>query len=180
MMTDKRRLTARAFGLSVLVGAFAGMSLQSLVLLLLQPALISFSELWAIPVILFGYGLFAVPFVALGLLIFGLPATWLFSYKAGSWWLCIVAVIWGAVAGKLTFYAIDQLIFLGFYRLGELAWVDLGVLYGVPTALAWWALQRGELAHRYGDKVVVSGISASLRQCRIADTAESSQLVPAP
>ena len=135
-----------AFGLSVLVGAFGGITLQSLVALADQPP--PMSEWWAIPVIIVGYGLLAIPFVALGLAIFGLPVTRLLRSEAQSWWLGIVAAVWGAVAGKLMFYAIDHLIFMGFYDFREVALTDLGILYGVPTGLAWWAFYRRELATR--------------------------------
>jgi hypothetical protein len=145
-MGGKPRRRTNAFVLSVLVGAFAGITLQSLVTLADEPP--PLAEWWAIPVIIFGYGILAVPFVALGLAIFGLPATRLLRSEAQSWWLGIVAAIWGAVAGKLMFYAIDHLIFMGFYDFGKVALTDLGVLYGVPTGLAWWAFRRRELAMR--------------------------------
>lgn len=148
-MSDKSPRRAGTFILSVLVGAFAGITLQVLIALL-QSGSMSVSDLWEIPVFIVMFGLFAAPFVGIGLAIFGLPAAWLLRANAKSWWLCIVAVIWGAVAGKLLFYAIDHLIFLGLYRLGEVAMVDLGVLYGVPTALAYWVLQRRELEHDNG------------------------------
>ena len=35
------------------------------------------------------------------------------------------------------FYAVDCLIFFGLYDISKLTFLDMGVIYGVPTGLAW-------------------------------------------
>jgi hypothetical protein len=104
------------------------------------------SEFWAIPVLLLAYGALALPFVALGLAVFGLPATHLLRRRAQEWWVGLFAALWGAVAGKIAFYAMEQLMFFGGYDPWRITVYDLGIIYGVPTALAWWLLCRRELA----------------------------------
>ena len=142
-MTYQPGRGGRAYWLSVLVGAFAGVILQLIVTTGREP--VDASGLWAVPVIILAYGLFALPFVALGLAVFGLPATGLLRRNAQDWWVGLIAVLWGAVAGKLMFYAIDHLIFFGVYDFRDVGLLDMGVIYGVPTGLAWWVLYRREL-----------------------------------
>ena len=136
----------RAFALSVLIGAYLGILTQMLVTLWGEP--IQRSDLWALPVILLVYGLLALPFVALGLALFGLPATLLLRRRAQEWWIGPIAALWGAMAGKLTFYVMDQQVFLGAYDVWKVSIYDGGIIYGVPTALAWWLLYRRELSRQ--------------------------------
>lgn len=53
-----------------------------------------------------------------------------------------VAILWGGVAGKLTYFAIDHLLFFGNHDLRKVELFDMGLLYGVPTGLAWWLMLR--------------------------------------
>lgn len=130
----------RAFFLGAIIGAYVGVSLLMAVTLWREPP--SSSELWTFPVLILGYGTFALPFVILGLAIFGLPAAYLLRGRAREWWVGGIALLWGALAGKLMFYAIDHLLFFGLYDLDEVSIRDMGIIWGVPTALAWWALHR--------------------------------------
>jgi hypothetical protein len=143
-MADEPRSSRRAYWLSVFIGAYLGVTLQMVVTYWGKP--FDRTELWAIPVILLGYGTLAVPFVALGLTLFGLPATGLLRRLAQEWWVGVVAALWGAVAGKLMYFGIDHLMFFGSYNIIELRLLDLGVMYGLPTGFAWWTLHRRELA----------------------------------
>ena len=102
------------------------------------------AELLALPVIVVAYGAFAAPFVLVGLAVFGLPATALLRPYWNKWWLGFLAALWGAAAGKLVWFVIDHLLFLG--RADILPIVDAGVLWGVPTAVAWWLLRRKEIS----------------------------------
>ena len=145
-MTDARKSTANTYWLSVFIGAYVGVILQMVATTWGEP--FDSSELWAVPVILLGYGLFAVPLVAMGLAIFGLPITTLLRQSAQAWWLGGVAALWGCLSGKLMFYIVDHLLFFGLYDLMEVSFRDLGVIFGLPTGLAWWALHRRELADR--------------------------------
>lgn len=145
-MSHGRGHGGRAYWLSVFIGAFVGVTLQIAITAWREP--IEKSELWAVPVLILTYGLFAVPFVALGLAIFGLPATSLLRRYAQDWWVGLVAAVWGAAAGKMMYFLIDHLIFFGFYDFSEVARLDVGVLYGLPTGLAWWLSYRRELVGR--------------------------------
>ena len=145
-MSHDGSLSGRAYGMSVVIGAYAGVTLQMLAAT--SEGGFNFSEAWAIPIIILVYGLFALPFVALGLALFSLPATRLLRRSAERWWTGVIAALWGGVAGKLTCYAVDHLPFLGLYRIVELRIFDLGLIYGVPTGLAWWLLCRRQLASR--------------------------------
>lgn len=144
-MNHEPRSGGRAYWLSALIGAYAGVSLQVILTTWGEP--IDPSEIWAIPAIILVYGLLALPFVALGLALFGLPVTRLLRPWAQSWWVGFVAALWGAAAGKILYYAIDHLVFFGFYEFGKVALVDMGIIYGVPTGLAWWLLHRRELTN---------------------------------
>ncbi|MBX7541683.1 hypothetical protein [Qipengyuania sphaerica] len=145
-MNQARKSTSDVYWKSVFIGAYVGIFLQMVVTTWGEP--FDSSELWTVPVILLAYGLFAVPFVALGLGIFGLPVTTLLRRSAQAWWVGGVAALWGCLSGKLMFYIIDHLLFFGLYDLMELSFPDLGIVYGLPTGLAWWALHRRELAGR--------------------------------
>ncbi|MCP5395929.1 MAG: hypothetical protein H6918_04210 [Sphingomonadaceae bacterium] len=134
----------RVFFLSAIIGAYAGVSLQLVATFWREP--MPTSEFWVIPILILGYGTFALPFVILGLAIFGLPAGYLLRNKAQQWWVGGVAFVWGALAGKLMFYVIDHLLFFGLYDLDEVSINDMGVTWGVPTALAWWVLHRRTLS----------------------------------
>lgn len=122
----------RAFGLSVLTGAFAGTALLTLQAVDRS----SLSELWAIPVIIVAYSVFALPIVALGLVVFGLPVTALLKSKLDEWWVWAIAALWGALSGKLMLWL------MGSYNIASDSVVDIGVLYGLPTGLAWWSFYR--------------------------------------
>lgn len=143
-MTDARRSTGRAYWQSVFIGAYVGVILQMVIPNLGKP--VDPSELWAIPVLLLVYGLLAVPFVAAGLAVFGLPVTALLRKRAPDWWVGALAAVWGCLTGKLMFYAVDHFLFFGFYDILNVSIRDMGMIYGLPTGLAWWALHRRELA----------------------------------
>lgn len=145
-MTYQSRPSGRAYGLSVLIGAYVGVTLQMIATTWGEP--IERSELWVVPVLILIYGFFALPFVAVGLALFGLPLTGLLRRRAQDWWVGVLAAVCGAVAGKLMFFAIDSVIFLGLYDISKMTLLDMGVIYGVPTGLAWWVLYRRELARR--------------------------------
>jgi hypothetical protein len=145
-MTDSLRSTGSAYWLSVFIGAYVGITLQMVVTNWVEP--VDPSELWAIPVLLLVYGILAVPFVAIGLALFGLPVTAMLRRKAKDWWMVAVAAIWGSLAGKFMYYAVDHLLFLGHYDILMVSFFDMGVIYGLPTGLAWWALYRRELSSR--------------------------------
>lgn len=133
-----------AFGASVFIGAFTGVSLQLMLTAFEEP--INPSEWWALPVLILIYGLIAAPFVALGLALFGLPVSRLLRRQAQKWWIGIVAVVWGAAAGKLTYFAVDHLLFFGNYAPAQISLSDVGLVYALPTAVAWWLLHRREVA----------------------------------
>ncbi len=58
----------------------------------------------------------------------------------------VVAALWGCAAGKLMFLMIDRVLFFSSYELMELSIKDMGIIFGLPTGLAWWVLYRRELA----------------------------------
>ena len=134
----------KTFGLSAIIGAYAGVALHIALAAWREPFPVS--EWRFVPLLAVFYGLLALPFVALGLAVFGLPATALLRPRANDWWVGLIAASWGTMAGKLTFFAIDHLLFFGLYDIGKVAFFDLGVIYGAPTGLAWWALFRRRLA----------------------------------
>jgi hypothetical protein len=143
-MTDARRSMGEAFWASVFIGAYAGVSLQMAITFWGEP--VDPAERWTIPVLLIGYGLFAVPFVALGLALLGLPVARSLGRLPHHWWVGVIAALWSCVAGKLMFYAIDHLLFFGLYDITQVSLLDMGVIYGLPTGLAWWALHRRQLS----------------------------------
>lgn len=138
--------STKSFWRSVLTGAYVGIALQMLLMSWNEP--LDVSELWAIPVLLIVYGSIAIPFVAAGLAIFGLPFTRLLVRKAHSWWVGVVAVLWGATAGKLLFYIIDHLLFTGSYEIEKFQLFDMGIIYGIPTGIAWWLFCLREIINR--------------------------------
>lgn len=145
-MAETKGQARSAYWPSVFIGAYGGVTLQMVAATWGGPP--DPSELWVIPVLLLVYGMLAVPFVALGLGLFGLPVTSVIRRWAQSWWVGPFAALWGGVAGKLMFYGIDHLMFFGQYRFLEIGISDMGLLFGVPTGVAWWTLHRQELANR--------------------------------
>ena len=137
--------STKTFLLSVAVGSFSGVALGLVLASLAYPAQAA-QELWAIPLLVLVYGGLAFPFVTIGLAIFGLPMTALLREHWDKPWAGIVALLWGAVAGKMMWLAVDSLLFLGVYKITNISADDPGVLYGVPTAIAWWLLRRKEIA----------------------------------
>ena len=125
-----------------LVGAYTGMSLQGLIA---WAGMAEFdrSEIWMIPVIIVICGTVAVPFVCLGLVIFGLPADRLLHRYRRRGWVGLVAVVSGAIAGKLFYLVVDRLLFFGLYEPLRSGVMDFGVLYGVPSGVAFWWFRRG-------------------------------------
>lgn len=95
-----------------------------------------------VPLMIAVYGLGVLPFVSSGLFVFGLPAARLLHGQRQRWWMGIVAGLAGALAGKATFYAISELLLGGFYKPFDISLQDFGLLYGIPTGLAWWWLKR--------------------------------------
>lgn len=86
--------------------------------------------------------------MALGLALFGLPAGLLLRRHAQRPWIGPVAVVWGAIAGKLFFHAVDHLLFLGQDDLDRIARRNVGVIYGISTGIAWWLRHHHALANR--------------------------------
>lgn len=130
------------FFLAVAAGSVGGVILALLYASWNEPP--AHSELWPLPAIVVAYGAFAAPFVLVGLAVFGLPATALLRPYWDKWWVGVVAALWGAIAGKIVWFAIDHLMFLG--HADAFPVVDAGVLFGVPTAVAWWFLRRKEIS----------------------------------
>jgi len=128
---------------AALAGAYVGVALQ-MALILSMESLPDWSEVWAVPLLLFWYGLFALPFVLLGLALFGIPAARLLHRWRHRPWMGLVAAVSGGLAGKLAYYAVDHLLFFGNYRLWLIEPIDLGLCYGLPTGLAWWWFKRND------------------------------------
>lgn len=143
-MTDVPRSTGQAYWPSVFIGAYAGIIFQMAITTWSEPVVAH--ELWAIPVVLVVYGLLAVPFVAVGLALLGLPVTVMLRRRARDRWVGALAAVWGCLAGKLTFFVVDHFLFFGLYDILKVSFLDVGVMYGLPTGLAWWTLKRRELA----------------------------------
>lgn len=123
---------------AALAGAYAGVTLQTVLILAMEASGPGWSEIWSLPVVLFWYGLIAVPFVSLGLALFGIPAAQLLHRWRSRPWMAPVAAVSGGLAGKLAYYAVDHLLFFGNYRLWSIEPIDLGLCYGIPAGLAWW------------------------------------------
>ena len=130
----------RNFGLSVLVGAYAGVILNMLIAMASDG--FPWQDLWSVPIIIFFYGLISAPFVAIGLAIFGIPAAHLLDRFSGRWWVGCVAILLGGLAGKILFFAVDHAIFFGYYDIRKIELRDFGILYGAPSGFAWWAFNR--------------------------------------
>ena len=141
MIDFVQRLKVHPFRNTVWIGAYCGVSLQMLTASATETRFL-WNELWALPAVLAAYGLTAMPFVAIGLAVFGLPATAFLKPYRNRVWVGLVAVIWGAITGKLFYLGIDQLIFFGYYEFSSPSLSDLGLLYGMPTGVAWWWLKR--------------------------------------
>lgn len=124
-----------------LIGAYAGIVLQSTIAWWAEWRDFDWSEAWQIPLLLAIYGLFALPFVCLGLAVFGIPAARLLHRWRARPWMGLVAAACGALAGKLAYYVIDHTLFFGVYRFWTIE-PDLGLCYGIPTGLAWWWCKR--------------------------------------
>ncbi len=107
-----------------------------------------------IPVLIGAYGVLTLPFVAVGLALFGLALAGLLRADARHGWIGIVAIVGGAICGRLFFYAIDHLLFFGLNRIDRIEHLDLGILYGVSTAIPLWLLQRRVVATWAGDIAV--------------------------
>jgi hypothetical protein len=129
------------FGVAVLVGSYGGLAFS---FLFVGSEGLSLGDAIAAPLVVAIYGTFVVPFVAAGLALFGLPVLPLLSTILDRGWSGIVAVLWGAGTGKLFMYVVDQTLFDQSYRLVELQREDPGLIFGVTTALCWWALLRRE------------------------------------
>ena len=129
---------------SVFLGAYVGA-----ILMIVAPPWhgpLDVSELWSLPLGIFILGLFAVPFVAAGLAIFGLPVTMILRHRTQERWGAVVAVVWGCIAGKMMFYLVDRLLLFGNYEFLKFDVFDVGIIYGLPTGIAWWALCRRNFA----------------------------------
>jgi hypothetical protein len=125
-----------------LIGAYSGIILQCLLAWSKEYNHLDWSEAWAIPIVIAIYGFIALPFVSLALLVFGVPAAWLLSSYRKELWVGVLSVVSGALFGKVVFFAIDHFLFVGFYNPWSVTITDMGVLYGLPTGLAWWWLRR--------------------------------------
>lgn len=144
LMTEESKLIGTAFWRSAITGAFFGTVLQILLAVWGEP--VDKSEWWGLPLIILAYSLFAVPFVALGLAVFALPVTRMFRGYEREWWIIILAVTWGGAAGKVMFFAIDHIMFFGYYDIYKIELHDIGVIFGTPTGLSWWFFYRREHA----------------------------------
>lgn len=134
-MPDWYQQTLRDFGTSVSIGSLAGAVCMALATMRGLPEA---SDWIGILVFILFFTVGAIPVVALGLAIFGLPAALLLRRSAHQWWVGVLAVFWGAIAGKLIFYGVDKVLKFGsFFNDAE-----PGILFGVPTALAWWFMMR--------------------------------------
>lgn len=141
-MTKESKLIDTAFWRSAFTGALFGTVLQILLAVWGEP--VDKLELWGLPLIILAYSLFAVPFVALGLAVFALPVTPLLRGYEREWWVLILAATLGGAAGKAMFFAIDHVMFFGYYDISKIDLHDIGVIFGTPTGLAWWFFYRRE------------------------------------
>jgi hypothetical protein len=100
------------------------------------------------PMALFWGAFLSFPYVGAGLALLGLPVTWLLHRHAERPWFGLLAAIWGGVAGYVTHLLFNR----GRTGEDELGWIagieHIGVIYGVPTGLAWWLLYRLMLRNR--------------------------------
>lgn len=141
MATLRQRLGKQTqhFGSSALLGSVAGAIITAA-----ASGLPNTSAEWiGALIIVILVTLFALPFVAVGLAIFGLPAMMLLSANARRWWVGVLAVGWGAIAGKLMFSGVDRMLRFNGWFLGV---SEPGIVFGVPTALAGWLMMRRQLS----------------------------------
>lgn len=132
-----------AFWLASIAGAYVGTLVQGLWSLARGGSLPSLWQEPAVaPIVVLGFGTLALPAVALGLTIFGLPLGPSLRRYARRPWLAVVAALWGAVAGKLTFAAMEYATTARGFRPLQLRLPDPGLCYGIATGLAWWWLER--------------------------------------
>lgn len=133
-----------AFLLSVLIGAACGV-----LLILLWDGPVGADDFLGFLMVLFWGSLISLPSVGAGLALFGLPVTWMLKRYISQLWFGLIAAAWGGVAGSITYYLYDHILYSGSNELAELTGIqDVGPLYGVPTGLAWWLLYRRVLAER--------------------------------
>lgn len=125
-----------AFLLSAVVGALSGVVL--IILLWNDPVGAEHASFYLVA--LFWGTLLSIPYVAAGLAAFGLPVTWWLDRHVRSPWFGLLAAVWGGAAGLITHHLFNQGR-TGEDALGWLAGIEhLGIVYGVPTGIAWWLL----------------------------------------
>ena len=159
-MDDHSTISAIDFCASVAIGTFAGNVLLGVSANFSdETQALGLYDLWTLLWVSLVFGVYLFPFVAIGLTLFGLPVTRFFRRRARSWWIGPLVVLWAAVAGKLMFYAIDHLLLTRSYSLFSISPYDAGVVYSVPTGIAWWLLQRRKL-NRLNQLTTFTGGSA--------------------
>lgn len=135
------RRQAQPFGLAVLLGSVAGATIVAASIFGLPD-----SGEWIGAVLVTALvALMALPFVALGLGIFGVPLTTLLDRRAYRWWGGTIAVLLGAIVGKLMFLVMDTLFRFNGWFPGV---SEPGIAFGAPTAFAWWLIMRNRLSAR--------------------------------
>jgi hypothetical protein len=138
------RQSGIALLLSILIGALCGV----LIILLSDPPT-RIDEIPGFFIILFWATVFSLPYVGMGLILLGLPATWLLHRYLLEPWFGLIAATWGGVAGSLVYYWYNSVQRGGSNELAELTGIQqLGLVYGVPTGLAWWLFYRRVLVKR--------------------------------
>lgn len=131
----------RDFGTSVSIGSLVGAICMVLATMRGMPEA---SDWIGILLFILFFTVGAIPVVALGLAIFGLPAALLLRRSVHRWWVGVTAALWGAIAGKLVFYGVDKALKFG----PSFNDAEPGILFGVPTALAWWLMIRRQFSER--------------------------------
>jgi len=132
------RQSGIALLLSILIGALCGV-----LIILLRDLPIRIDDIPDFFIILFWATLFSLPYVGIGLVLLGLPVTWLLHRHLLKPWFGLIAAAWGGVAGSLIYYWYNQVQHGGSNELAELTGIqELGLVYGIPTGLAWWLLYR--------------------------------------
>ncbi len=91
------------------------------------------------------YGIFALPFVGLGILLFGVPIRTAIGAQIREKWGAAIALLWGGIAGKLTFFAMQELLFSGGGMLLHASWNDFGIIFGTVSGAAYWYFARRAL-----------------------------------
>ncbi|WP_338663633.1 hypothetical protein VQH23_00390 [Pararoseomonas sp. SCSIO 73927] len=133
---------AASLYLAALIGAYGGTLLHTLWSLLRPGTPAEAQDLLLLPPVVLGLGSLALPFVLVGLLVFGLPLLPALRPNAHRPWVGVVAVLWGAAAGKLLFAAAEVLMMSRDFDPLRLGSPDMGLCYGASAALAWWWLER--------------------------------------